>query len=459
MKYFLILLLLLFAGVAAAAENITPHDFGAGFSLKVIKTGPIYSFELPKDVYHTVKRTDLGDIRIFNGAGEVVPHNLRSITHDLQSAKEKENVPFFPLYRNNTGGEEAELELKITRNNKGTIVAIGSGRNPGEKHSEINGYLLDLSGVKRKSEELEFFWRPDVDSALYSVFIQQSDDLLHWTTIVNKATLADLQYGGQEIKKRTVRLSHAPQKYLKLTWYKSNKPLNIYKISSYSNVIESRKKRQWIEIQNGRIERKEDLEIDFKTKYLSAKTSMQVGFPDTNSIADIQVQSRSDDSSSWSLRCEKVFYSLKINDQVLQNEPCVFSPTTDVHWRLIIKQNGAGLGVDKKSVSLQLGWEARELFFVGRGAEPFLLAFGSGKLEYQPDTTDGAMILDSIKAESATRLLGVIELGDKIILGGEKALLSDPLPIQWKKWLLWTVLVLGVFILALMARSLFREMT
>jgi len=60
--------------------------------------------------------------------------------------------------------------------------------------------------------------------------------------------------------------------------------------------------------------------------------------------------------------------------------------------------------------------------------------------------------------EAGNRITGQARLGKKVTLGGEEAL-QPPTPARpWKKWLLWTVLVLGVGLLAIMAKNLIGEM-
>jgi hypothetical protein len=49
-------------------------------------------------------------------------------------------------------------------------------------------------------------------------------------------------------------------------------------------------------------------------------------------------------------------------------------------------------------------------------------------------------------------------VGKRIELGGEQALQPAPRGLPWKKLLLWGVLLLGVGVLAFMARSLVQEM-
>jgi len=53
------------------------HDFAYGIKVAVPKGTPIAALSLPEQVYKNTHRADLGDVRVFNAAGEPVPHMLR----------------------------------------------------------------------------------------------------------------------------------------------------------------------------------------------------------------------------------------------------------------------------------------------------------------------------------------------------------------------------------------------
>ena len=170
------------------------------------------------------------------------------------------------------------------------------------------------------------------------------------------------------------------------------------------------------------------------------------------------MQSRPDADKGWRTRCEQVFYDLNFAGTAIQNNPCDFSTSADPLWRVVVKQDGAGLRSGKGVLTLQLGWQPSELVFIGRGAPPYLLAFGSGKIAQQDKTNNSGMLLQTIPMDSPTQAIGLAQIGTKIELGGELALQPPAQPTPWKRWLLWAVLVLGVGLLAFMARSLIKEM-
>ena len=457
----MIVLLLLFWSGQLMAEDITSRDFAAGYCLEVDQTGAFYSLELPEDVYRTVQSPVLGDIRIFNAAGEVVPHEFRPVEIDQTALRDKEMLPSFPLFQASTLGHSAELSLEVSRDMTGAVVNINPAPAMEEDEQKITGYLLDLSGLKQNAAELEFSWQKDTDSSFFTVHIEQSDDLVRWSPLVPKATLAELQFAGEQVARRTVSLPSPPLKYLKLTWQESGRSLRLTGVFSYSEVFQARRKHHWFSLGNGAVQEKDDLLlIDFSTTSQLSTSSVDIGFPETNSLARLAIQSRPETGAEWGTRCEQVFYSLTFAGTIIENEPCRFPATADPLWRVVVQQDGAGLRIGHGRLTLQLGWPATELLFVGRGAPPYLLAFGSGKLAQQgtPPRQGQGMLLQTITTQSPSPVIGRATIGKRILLGGDAALKGPVKSPPWKKWLLWAVLLLGVGLLVCMVRILTKEM-
>lgn len=459
MRYLFLIMITLLALQAtfAGSQEVRPDDFAAGYYLEVASPGPLYSLELPLDVYRTVRRPDLGDIRVFNGAGEVVPHSLRDVAVPPESVRQKEAVPFFPLYENTAIAGQSDLAMQVVRNSTGTIVSINADPKLGAGGPQVTGYLLDLSALKWSVGELLLHWTAGQDSSVHTVTLQHSSDLQRWIPLVAKASLVDLQHSGARVEKRNVVLPYSPQKYLRLTW-QGGPPLRLTEVEGVSPVVPSRQQRQWDDLGGGVVDTAEKLlTLSYKTSLRLPVSSAQMVFFDKNPTARIALQSRSTDKDPWYTRCEQVFYKLSFATSEVRNEPCVFPPTTDSLWRAVVREDGAGIGARQQIPTLQLGWNPSELVFIGRGAPPFLLAFGSAGLEQQ-NKGDNTVVLQALNADPANHELGSVRLGSRRELGGERALKSLPPPPPWKKWLLWGVLIIGVGCLAGMARSLLKEM-
>jgi hypothetical protein len=84
-------MLLLFAGSCALealssvvqAVPLSPRDFAFGLPVITTQEAAAYRFPLPLTVYQDSVREDLGDIRLFNAGGVVVPFSLRRPPENL----------------------------------------------------------------------------------------------------------------------------------------------------------------------------------------------------------------------------------------------------------------------------------------------------------------------------------------------------------------------------------------
>lgn len=440
------------------AEEISPLDFAAGYSLEVSGKGALFSLDLPEDVYRTVKRSDLGDLRVFNAEGEVLPHGFRAVPSAPLAGRTRENVPFFPLYLGWQGQYQNGMSIRVSRRTDGTIVNFDSVDAVSGDDMELIGYLFDMTNLTSVPEKLAFYWKDTPRSSVFLIRLEESDDLVHWTSLVRESALADLQYGGSQVEKKVLQLPRAPKKYLKLSWRKQHAELELTKVTSLSDAIPSHRDRLWVSLSSQSTNMENGLRsVVFTSRYHLPVDRVQVGFAQQNSLARISVQSRPLEVVDWTVRCEQLFYVLRFDEATVQNEPCVFKSNADQFWRLVVKEDGAGLDTHGKGVGLELGWAPAELLFVVRGSPPFLLAFGSGKLAQQ-SKPDKEMILQTLQSVPAGQSGTRARLGKRVVLGGEVALQPPPVPPPWEKWLLWAVLVVGVGVVALMTRSLIREM-
>lgn len=59
------------------AEPPRPDDFAFGFDVETGGEGALWRLSLPEAIYRDATRADLGDLRVFDHAGNAVPHTLR----------------------------------------------------------------------------------------------------------------------------------------------------------------------------------------------------------------------------------------------------------------------------------------------------------------------------------------------------------------------------------------------
>lgn len=454
----LVLALFLLSPVSPVLAEQTAKDFAYGFLLDTKGDGAIYSLMVPDEVYRVVRRADLGDIRILNADGEAVPHVLRQPAEEKTDQHDRENVPFFPLAERPESDRQGNLALDVRRRADGMIVSVAADTAAATDDNGERKYLLDLSGLKSETGKLEFAWQGS-NLAFTVVNLSESDDLRHWRPLVDRAVLADLEFGGHRVSRKDIVPPAAPLRYLMLTGHEGQRLPDLQKVTAFSEKPAERKQRSWLSLGEGRVGREGNrIVIEYTSDSRLPADAAKLRFPEANSMIRASVQSRSNEESQWIARCSAVFYALARGGGAIANDMCSFGQTSDSHWRLEIIENGLGLEKSGKVPSLELGWTAAELLFIARGPAPFTLAFGSGRLEEDAGQPATGMILQAVSGKEAEQLVKPAIPGNRIELGGKDALTRPPPPLPWKQWLLWSVLCLGVGLLALMVRHLLRDL-
>lgn len=452
---FLSLLLLPGAMLHARENTLGSKDFAYGIPLEVDGDGAIYSLRLPQDVYRFTVRSDLGDIRVFNGYGEVVPHLLQRDTAFRQTRHEPVALRFFPLYRD-MPWEEGVKQIRIADDGKGTIINIE--RQPWLSEGDLGPvahYLIDASSLETPIEKLHFGWQEGGEGFLVSVKLEYSNDLVHWHHLIHEATLADLTYEGHRLSRQSITLPSQEARYYRLSWPLGERGMLLTSIDAVVKRAADRPPHQWLPLtpdsddgtQGG---------YHFTLPGHYPVERIRVTLPQGNTVVRARLYSRGvEANAAWRLRYQGLLYNLVRDGHTLENEDIDVAGMGHTRWRLEVEQDGGGVGSGQPR--MQMGWVPHRLLFVARGEMPFTLAFGSAIAE--PPSSDITDLVARIESTPVDR--GFIKLGQAgglFELGGESRLQPPVPPLPWKKWLLWTVLVFGVLVLAWMGRSLYRQM-
>ena len=104
--------------------------------------------------------------------------------------------------------------------------------------------------------------------------------------------------------------------------------------------------------------------------------------------------------------------------------------------------------------SIELIYTPYELIFFGDGNAPYTLAWGNHESEGQLSDLNEILQGNLQQAKQSATLVGLGPIEES---GGLSRLAPEP-TLPWKKWLLWSLLVLAAIITARMALKLYREM-
>lgn len=424
-----------------------PQDFAYAVPLQFNGQDAIYQTTLPLSVYQHTVRSDLGDLRVFNGAGEMVPHMLLQAADTTLEPVQTSRLNLFPLTGNANEGLD-QLSIRIKRNAAGTLINLNSNAQTAGK-AHLTGYLLDASALKHAIQALELDWSGTGDNFVGSVQIEASDDLQHWRTIVSNAPLARLNYGGQQLQQKQVSFIPVSNKYLRLSWPAQQAPLQLHSVTAELAAQRSDAPLNW---QSAIATSPQAGEYAFDLGTHLPLRRLRFTLPQNNTLVQAALLSRSNPGDNWQLVSNCSLYQLHHSGQDLRNADLRIN-SQQRYWLLRVEQKNGGLG--NGMPELQAGWQPQQLQFVTRGNPPFQLAYGSSHIK--PATFN---IQGSFPTDDGSRKLEIpsAQTGAQLTLGGDTRLAPAQPELQWKKWILWSVLICAVFLLGWMAYRLTKQM-
>jgi hypothetical protein len=441
-KWFLCLLL-----VAGGAQAVTSDEFAYGLRLELAPGEAVYELELPAGVYSNVTRADLGDVRVFNGTGDEVPHILRRQGMVQGEAPAPQAVPLFPIY-----GEQrtSDLGLRVQTDANGAVVELKNSRPAGSRAP--SAYLIDLSAVRARPTAIELQWHLPAGSPGFvaSATVSASDDLASWRT-VGEGTVGDLGYGGNHLERRQIDLDSAGGKYLRIEWPEEARSAVVDGAQVRFAAPASYPSRRWMPVDGVRDE-KSPGEFRYASGGFFPVDCVRVVAHEANTAVRLTLASRADAKAPWRVRGEGMVYNLTRGSARLASDSFCFEPTADREWQVRVTENGGGFG--RGVPGLELGWNPQRLLFVARGEGPFMLAYGSSR------AAAGGAGLDPLlqDLESQHLATGKATVSDAPFALGGPSRLEVKREVPWQRLLLWGLLVGGVGGLSWMAWRLARDL-
>jgi hypothetical protein len=436
------------AALPAAGQEVPlrPSDFAYGVTVVTSADSPLHSVALPRAVYENLTRDDLGDLRVFNARGEAVPYALRR-PEEPKAANEWTTLPLFPV-RSSERRSPGELVLRVERNAAGAILGVQArGTTP---DAPVVGYLVDASADDQPIQALDIYWRdPAAGGFTGNLRVEASDDLSHWRSLAADAPLARLRHDGRLLERRRIEFAPVRTRYLWLSWLEPSRAAPLTAIRAERVTGTPLPAREWLALSPvSRGEKPGEYRFDLAGRMPVDRARLRL--PQSNTVVNVELLARAGRAEPWRPRASGLAWRLRRNNAEVGSEDLVLQPGADSgrEWLLRLTPPDAGAG----EPVLELGWLPHTLVFAARGAGPFRLAYGSvgiASADYGVER-----LQESLAREHPVPVALAAISGQPETLGGVERLRESFTPRPWRKWLLWSVLVLGAFVLAWMATRL-----
>jgi uncharacterized protein DUF3999 len=454
------------SGAAFAADGaLAPGDFAYGRAVETQRGDALQTLLLDLPIYRGSVGPELVDLRVFNGAGEVVPHAIRALVDPSEQEGALVSVPLFrvpedsALARNPIGSvRERDVDIEVAAD--GAIVRVAADRPGADTAARLpSAYLIDVSQLeeqKRAVAGLTLTLAPEPAEFAMALRVEASDDLVHFDPIAARAALARLDQAGHRLEQSEIGFSGVMRRYLLLSGTQPL-PVEITAVSARLAPVVEPPPRQRERIQGTRAPG-EEVEFVFDLGGAVPVDRVQVDLPSANTVIEAQLFSAPEASGPWLHHFSGVLYQLDQPDGALRNAEITVPAIRRRYFKLAVAEKGGGLGGG--APALEVAWMPEQLLFVARGAGPFALGYGRARVD--GSRFDAAELIRSALPPDADPRRDLPRETAK--LGPERAV-GDPSVLEPRAELpsrrtlaLWAVLVGSVAIVLALSVRLIRRM-
>ncbi len=425
-----------------------PQDFAYGSPVVVPETSVAYRLSLPLAVYQHTVRADLGDLRVFNAAGEVATYALQgpvsvampAAAPAAPAATSASGVDL-PLFELPNGARPVIDGIRLSVSTNGSAVQLQtpapreSGGVPGEQ------LLLDGRGLATPVGALQLHWAQSDLGYSGHLRIDVSEDLGIWRTLVGAAPIVNLRANGQSLVQNRIEFPSTQAKFWRLTWLGAAPPLHVDAVTAEFAETVAPAAHETLDV-SGTADPANPQVIVFDLGAPLPVQRLGLLLPEANTLDNVELSTRSTPNGQWQPVVRGTFSRLSGADGDRQTPPLAISIERSRYWRARL------LSVDARSAQLprlQVEWVPDELVFLARGQGPYLLAYGSGTILGAP--VDLGQLPEGLTIAAAT-------LGEARVIGGVARLEPAAAPLPRRQFWLWGVLLLAVGVLAWMAYRL-----
>jgi Protein of unknown function (DUF3999) len=440
-----------FAFSPAAPAGIR-EEFAYSLPLQVPPGAPVARIDVPLAVYRDSVDPELRDIRVLNGAGEVVPFSLRRPEAARRASPTVLYLQLFPL-RGEAAISGTALRLRIDAGK--TSIEV-EGAPPAAEETPVSGYLVNATGVDNAIESLQFEWPEATPDFALNVVIAASDDLVQWREIAPRAPLARLRHAGATFEQRSVSFPATRATYWRVTSGTAD-PLPAITAAAATLVSASVPVERLITEVKGLSLRPlqgwQVFEFDLGAKLPVDRVELVL--PDVNTVATAQFFARTQ-GQVWQILADQSVYRMQTANGELVSPPIEMFTAPARQWRVHVAASGGGIGGGVPS--LRVGWLADQLVFVTRGAGPFEVVYGNAQAPGAAVPFDDLFPGDAQFARLTGGDIPLASAGESREVGGPSRLEPPPPPTPWRRWILWLALIAGVAVLGAVAFNLSRQL-
>lgn len=431
---------------SAAAE--APADYAMRQPLATGADKAFFHLELPDSVYDGAARPDLGDLRVFNADGALVPFAFLPRARATFAATPKRPLAIFPLTVDTARADAGDLSINLRKDGNVTSVDIRARDGATVAGASVVAYLVDASGDERPLVALRLAL-PDDANASARLRIDASDDLAHWRTIVADAPLLSLSYAGRRLTHDRVELPRVAAHYLRLTWLTPSPPMLTAAFGDPGDreIEPARRMRRVAAIADPG----DPNVFTFDLGAALPVDRVTLDLVDVNSVVPLRWQARTSAQDPWRDAGYSIVYRLRQERGEVTSAGHPLSGTQLRYFRIAIDPRAGGAGATPPT--LVASWYPQQIVFAARGSAPFELAYGS-RSAAPGALAIGMLVPGYVAGKPLPANVGEATLATPPSIENRLAMRA---PLDVKRALLWTALALASLLLAYMGWRLAQQ--
>lgn len=421
----------------------------ASFTLSANGNEPIYQSVITPAIYQNSREKHLQDLAIYNAEGEPLPYAIASyeMMYPKKVIAETKPLLIFPMQESAVNSGK---DINISLENKTNSTKVDVTSKPTQQQQPA--YLFDLGKQHPILKKINLEWQ-GAEGKLISVQAFTSDDLKHWTNIGQSVIFKSLVDGHAILQNSVELYAFTPDQYLKII--ASDVAKEDFKLISvnteYSKVQDTPLSQLWqpLVLLKREKNKNNEINIDFESSGRYPVSYLRISLPQQNTITQVNVLTRNQPDAPWEVANHSPLYRLNKEGRDTVNPDIKINPREARFWRLQFNEKSGGIGLNNPT--LEVGWQPQTIIWNARGNAPYRMTVGEGG-----DVS--AVSMASLIPNNQLRQLNTLPVAD-ISFNSTGELATNPwvdAP-DYKRWVLWAGLFLGVLALAAMSYSLLKN--
>lgn len=406
----------------------------------------MYQLSLNEAIYRSADDAALRDVTVIDARGEEVPTALLAVDAAPAVASRRQRLPLFALPAG-AAPANGDLQLIAERDASGAVRRLEGRFATGTSAAAGAGgsWLIDASALRDQVRALWLDWDGNMPVQA-RLRVEGSDDLRDWRVLASDATVMALDNQAQRLQQRRIALDQGAR-YLRIVPVAGELPA-LRVVDAELDGIAAPVHSEWLELPGTA----QEASVLYVLPGRFPITQIDVSGGQAEAVEWI-VESRDADDAPWQRRAGPwLAYRLGKGATAASLPQLLSAPVRDRQWRLLAAQ-----GRSTAVPTLRVGYQPERVMFLAQGQPPYAVVAGSARV--QRGEAPLASMLQALRRERGAQWqpAQASVAAQAQPLAGDAALQPATTPRDWKRWLLWGLLVGGALLVGGFAVSLLRS--